>query len=111
MSSFSAYDTAFGGNFILLSAGSGVTVGPVQTYEAQNLTGYIYTTKSGVASLQQAFDGVNYDVTFPIVVTSGVYSFNQPVLGPYAQLVFTNGSNAQTGLFKAYLKAQTTGVV
>lgn len=112
MSSFASYDSSYGGNFIFLSAGSGTTIGPIQTDTSQNVTGFISATVSGVGILQQSMNGGrSWDITNTIYVTSGTYTFNYPVLGNWAQLVYTNGGNGTSGYFKAYLQSRTTGIV
>lgn len=64
--------------------------------------GTVFSDQAGTLVIQQSSDGINYDASTSVnVAASTKTSFSVEVVAPYVQLVYTNGTTAQT-VFRLY---------
>lgn len=70
------------------------------------LVGSVYADQAGTLSIQQSYDGTNWDVASDISVSaSSGQGFDVAIVAPNQRLVYTNGATAQT-VFRLHLGAK-----
>ncbi len=61
------------------------------------IVGSVYADQTGTLDVNQSYDGKNWDVQSNVTVSASTPTgFNIAVVAPYQQVVYTNGSTAQT---------------
>jgi hypothetical protein len=83
--------------------GTYTTASPFNMSIYDKLVGTVYADQPGTLSIQQSWDGSNWDEqsTISISANSG-QGFEIDVIAPFGRVVYTNGSTAQT-VFRLYV--------
>lgn len=92
-----------------LHANGTVTIGPYETFRAQNITGSVFSDQGGTLKVEQSFDNQNWDISSSITVTGGQgQGFSFPVEAPYFRATYTNGGVDQT-VFRLFIRSFQSG--
>lgn len=91
-------------------AGNGtVTLGPVQTDQADRITGIAFANVAGTVFVEQSFDGANFDLSTSIPVTANTgAAISVEIVAPFIQVRYVNGVGAQ-GTFRLYAHFSSAG--
>ena len=80
-----------------LAASATYTSGNLSMGSYEKIVGSVYAGQTGTLYINQSYDGTNWDVQSSITVSASTPTgFNIAVVAPYQQMVYTNGSTAQT---------------
>lgn len=81
----------------ILTGSATFTSSSIDVSTFDSLTGTIYSDQSGTLTIQQSFDGTNWDLQYQFAYSStSSNAISVPVLAPNLRVVYTNGSVAQT---------------
>jgi hypothetical protein len=94
----------------LLAANGTASVGPFVAEGSDRVKGTIFSDQAGTLSIDQSFDGQNWDLqtTYAITANAG-RGFSEELVAPNVRVRFTNGSGTTAATVRLYANFSSAG--